>query len=318
MLDGNKIRYSWKFRIQNASLLEPVEVPGAGVSGTWATTSLAKSAVLGQFHTNANYRDLSTNEVRSCGSNFNNTSPSPGLEARVEGDHFVVTLYVKLKAREIPPYLESFKSGCAVQEDNNSNQKEMICVVPLLTKNIPKNEVLGKWFSLEYDIKLSQVNTGSLEFSFGRKDLPRQNPLSFQKQKFIGGTRDIIDAIATMPNECPSLPRLGIYALTFNPLYYADIENGQSGPQTSKAFVDAKTVRQSQPRNWASEAFQATFLRNKSNPLESTPRLVVDYDDFSITQLGAGPTSGVFSSINLANVLSAVERFIGAISDFFK
>ena len=126
--------------------------------------------------------------------------------------------------------------------------------------------MLGKWFSLEYDIKLSQVNTGSLEFSFGRKDLPRQNPLSFQKQKFIGGTRDIIDAIATMPNECPSLPRLGIYALTFNPLYYADIENGQSGPQTSKAFVDAKTVRQSQPRNWASEAFQATFLRNKSNP----------------------------------------------------
>lgn len=321
MIDGNTVRYSWRFRIQDLSLLEDVSNPGKGLSGVWATAPLSQAAVIGQFHGRERYTNPSTGEAYSCGGLFENTH-SPHLSVNVQGDEVVFGVLLKLRESLIPAYLQPFKNeeSCEFQTDKGgSRNQERACPISVWRKSIPKQDVVGKWFKVEFDVKLSQKSAGSIAFSFGRKDLPPTHVAGFQRQKLLGAlSRDVINNIPTKASGCPNTPRIGVYALQYNPLYYVDYQNEYTGPRNYSELDEAKELRKDKPRSFISNAFKKTFLDGSSNPLKTTPKFVIDYDDYSITQLSDYGVSSQMPQTNLANVLTGFKALVDSIKKVFE
>ncbi|MBP9710969.1 MAG: hypothetical protein KBD50_01775 [Candidatus Pacebacteria bacterium] len=303
LVEGNTVRYSWNFRINDVSLLEPVSVPGDGVGGVWATRPLVPSAVIGQFHSQGNYLNFTNGTALSCGTTVESSSPSPGLFITKNGTDLIFSMTLKMEEGLMPSYLSSaYKNNCETQSDRyGRGGTKRMCTFSVWSARIPKTDVLNKWFTVQVDTKIAASASGSIKLAFGRTDLSSGAAAGFKTQKFLGGSKDILDSIPTKQNSCPSEPRIGVYALRYNPLYYADYENNAA---TTEFDEDAmKAFRESQSRNWISNAYAATFLKPGDNPL-AAPRFIIDYDNFSITQQ-AGPVAasqGWWS--NVASVFS--------------
>lgn len=305
LVEGNTVRYGWDFRITDASLLESVTSPAPGLTGHWATRALSRSAVIGQLHSQANYKDQSTEKSVSCGVTVEATSPSPGLWMEVNGDNVAFSMMVKLEKSKTPAYLLPYANNCETQTDRNgSGASRVMCTIPVWSLKLKKADVINKWFTIDLDLRLSSGTNGFYGLAFGRKDLASTQAAGYKTQKFLNNARTVLDAVPTQANRCPGMPRMGIYALGFNPLYYGDVGNGAVA-SSERDIEAAKVVRQKKARGWVSDAYTATFIKGK-DPL-SAPKLVIDYDNFSIRQL-AKPVSleegnGGWAP-NLANVLS--------------
>jgi hypothetical protein len=233
-----------------------------------------------------------------------NTSPSPGISVRSDGSNITFSMVLKMEESLMPAYLPSsaYKSDCEVEYDRKgSGASKNICVFEAWSTTLPKSQVLGKWFTVQFDTKIASAANGSIEFAFGRKDLS-SGAASFKTQKFLGGKKTILDSIPTKANACPGSPRLGVYAGGFNPLYYADFANNAT--TSSYDFAAMVKFRQDKPRTWVSGAFQATFLKDGQDPLDA-PRMIIDYDNFKIIQQEKPKAASQGWLTNLANVFSA-------------
>jgi hypothetical protein len=299
LINNNTVRYTWDFRITDISLLEPVVAPGSGVTGDLAKAPLVSAAVIGQFHSQTQYlNNFTSRTASSCGVTPEGTSPSPGIFVSSDGSTVRFRMSLKMDESLMPAYLSSaYKSNCEVQADRNgSGVTKNICYFEIWSVSLPKSDVLNKWFSVLIDTKISAGNAGSYDFYFGRKDLSGALPAAYKNQSFLGGAKTVLDSIPTKVNACPGEPRLGVYALRFNPLYYAD----------ALSLEEAIAIRKTKPREWVSNAYKKTFLSGGQNPLKA-PRMTIDYDNFKITQLTVPPVASTNSSwwSNAASVFSA-------------
>lgn len=302
---GNKVRYSFDFRIYNLSIIETREdSTRKDLAGNKLKYKLANSSTITQFHSKQITKDRFGN-LKSCGNYYPGSAPSPGLDiTESEGDVSSVDfkLFLKLFREDIPTaFIASIKT-CSTQlprGQTNPALKRELCLVEVWSKTYKKVDVVKKWFSASVIIN-SDIRNGSLEFFFGSKDSNATSENLYQRVAFNNQKR-IIAPLATQHNNCPSTIYLGNYVLGYNQEMYGYYKNSFLSKNLSdsapKELVhDAckqKLGRYDRHRFCQGDSFVhdnfknefGRFIDGDFNPLtESPPMLIVDYDNFRIIQ----------------------------------
>jgi hypothetical protein len=260
---ANSVRYSWKFRLLNLSLLQkdPDNIKPSS------------AAVIGQFHS----------QSVDCGPYETGYSPAPGLDVRVNaapdgsGDRVYFKLFTKLKLSQVPVGLPVCTSEpCEVVLWEGDYPISAVSRADSADTHIPP------WFEVSFLMRNSQAN-GAFKFYFGVKDSGDPN-LEYQVRMLNGANAST--KVLQMPmtqNNCPNVPFLGEYALGYSSKYYgrASGDNPNSDP------VRPDSVWRHQ--RLLANARYMSYVNGTWPDSDPPPQLIVDYDDFRIVQIAPLP-----------------------------
>jgi len=274
LVDTNTVRYSWKFRLYNVSMLK--------AEGN--RERLASKAAIGQFHVRSGTSP--SGKVCSAATTF---SPSPGLYVSVEGESVAFKMSAKLTNPQIPAGL----TKCPGISDSEA------CEVTLWQQSFPMDQVtrvdssdthVPPWISVSFVMRPSQTN-GALRFFFGVED-SLDAALRYQTRPLGDDSAQWTTAHLPMTqNQCPTQPYLGAYVLGYNKKYYGFLQSdvGRT-PIRAEQWVQGPPGWTTTPSSWVNSTFsgkpeldkfrQGTWLSG-----ETPPQFIVDYDDFRIVQV---------------------------------
>lgn len=300
---GNKVRYSFDFRIYNLSIIETRE-DGTRKDkyGNNIKYKLANSSTITQFHSKQNTKDKLGN-LKSCGNYYPGSAPSPGLDiSETKGDTTAVDfkLFIKVFKEDIPKGFVA--RTCSTQlpvGSTDSALKRDLCQVEVWSKSYKKTDVLKKWFSASILIN-SDIKKGSLEFFFGSKESSAQPEVLYNRVAF-SHKKGIIAPLATQHNSCPSTIYLGNYVLGYEQEMYGyyknsfiKLEENASNELIRKACNDKPEPfgRYDRHRACQGDSFVhknfinefGKFIDGSFYSTETPPMLIVDYDNFRIIQ----------------------------------